>query len=107
MIDNPDLILKPNLYVIGHFVTGRSENAWVVPTRALTPMPGGKTVIFVAPTFSDQGEAEMRDVKVGLRTGKEAQILEGIKEPVFVVVAGNRSLTDGETVMVIARDGGL
>lgn len=107
MIDNPDLILKPNTYVIGHFITGRSENAWVVPIRALTPMPGGKTVIFIAPAFSDQGEAEMREVKIGLRNGKEAQIIEGIKEPVFVVVAGNRSLTDGETVMVIARDRGL
>jgi len=46
-------------------------------------------------------------VKVGLRTGKEAQILEGLEEPAFVVVAGNRSLTGGETVTVIAREGGL
>ncbi len=107
VIDNPDLVLKPNIYVIGHFVTGRADNAWVVPERALTPMPGGKTVIFIAPAFSDQGEAEMREVKVGLRTGREAQILDGISEPIFVVVAGNRSLTSGETVMVITREGGL
>ena len=79
----------------------------MVPERALTPMPGGKLVIFVAPAFSDQGEAELREVKVGLRTGKEAQILEGLEEPAFVVVAGNRSLTGGETVTVIAREGGL
>jgi membrane fusion protein, multidrug efflux system len=107
IIDNPNLILKSNTYAVGHFVTDRAVDAWVVPARALTPMPGGKTVIFVAPAFSDQGEAEMREVKVGLRTGKEAQILDGISEPTFVVVAGNRSLTDGETVLVIARDGGL
>lgn len=106
LIDNPNLVLKSNTYVIGHFVTGRADKAWVVPTRALTPMPGGKTVVFVAPAFSDQGEAEMREVKVGLRTGKEAEILDGISEPTFVVVAGNRSITDGETVMVIAREGG-
>ncbi len=107
LIDNLDLLVKSNMYVIGHFVTGRADNAWVVPERALTRMPGGKTVIFVAPAFSDQGEAEMREVKVGLRTGKEAQILDGISEPIFVVVAGNRSLTNGEAVMVIAREGGL
>jgi RND family efflux transporter MFP subunit len=107
MIQNPDLILKSNAYVIGHFVTDRATDAWVVPARALTPMPGGKTVIFVAPAFADQGEAEMREVKVGLRNGKEAQILEGLEEPTYVVIAGNRSLTDGETVMVIAREGGF
>jgi hypothetical protein len=70
-------------------------------------MPGGKTVIFIAPAFADQGEAEMREVTVGLRNGKEAQILEGLDEPAYVVVAGNRSLTNGETVMVIAREGGF
>jgi len=48
----------------------------------------------------------MREVKVGMRTGREAQILEGIDEPAYVVVAGNRSLTDGETIDVIARQGG-
>ncbi len=107
MIPNPDLVLKSNTYAIGHLVTGRVESAWIVPEKALTPMPGGKTVIFLAPAFSDQGEAEMREVKVGLRNGKEAQILEGLSEPSFVVVAGNRSLTSGETVTVIAREGGL
>ena len=107
MIPNPDLLLKSNTYVIGHFVTDRATDAWVVPERALTPMPGGKTVIFVAPAFADQGEAEMREVRVGLRNGKEAQILEGLEEPAYVVVAGNRSLTSGETVMVIAREGGF
>ena len=47
------------------------------------------------------------NTKVGLRNGKEAQILEGLEEPAYVVVAGNRSLTNGETVMVIAREGGF
>lgn len=106
MVDNPDLLLKANTYVVGHFVTDRVENAWVVPESALTPMPGGKTVIFVGPPFSDQGQAEMRDVQVGLRNGKEAQILEGLSEPAYVVVAGNRSLVNDQTVDVLKREGG-
>lgn len=107
VIPNPDLILRSNAYVIAHVVTGRAENAWVVPQAALTPMPGGKTVVFLAPAFADQGAAEMREVKIGLRNGREAQILEGLSEPGFVVVAGNRSLREGETVMVTAREGGF
>ncbi len=106
VLDNPELVLRSNTYVIGHFVTGRVENAWIVPERALTPMPGGKTVIFVGPAFADQGEVEMRVVEVGLRNGEEVQILRGLEENSYVVTAGNRSLTAGENVMVLERTGG-
>lgn len=107
LLKNPKQFLKSNTYVVGHFVTGVAEKAWVVPEQALTLMPGGKTVIFLAPPFSDQGEAVMREVKVGLRNGKEAQIVKGIEEPGYVIIAGNRSLSEGETVMVVAREGGI
>ena len=107
LLDNPDLILRSNAYVVGHLITGRVENAWVVPERALTPMPGGKIVIFLGPAFADQGEVEMREVKVGLRNGEEVQIVDGLAENAFVVVVGNRSLTEGENVMVLERKGGL
>ena len=107
IIPNSNLLLKSNAYVVGHLVTERAEDAWVVPERALTQMADGTTVIFLAPAFADQGEAEMREVRVGLRNGREAQILEGLEEPAYVIVAGNRSLVSGETVMVIAREGGF
>lgn len=107
LLDNPGMVLRSNTYVVGHLVTGRAKNAWVVPERALTRMPEGKTVIFIGPTFADQGAVEMREVKVGIRNGTEAQILKGLKKNAYVVVAGNRELTNGENVMVIKRTGGL
>lgn len=107
IVPNPDLLLKTNTYVIGHLITGRVEDAWVVPIRALTPMPDGRTVIFLAPAFADQGEVEMREVTVGLRNGQDVQIVDGLDEMTYVVVAGNRGLTNGENVMVIERQGGF
>lgn len=107
LMPNPDLLLRSNTYVIGHLVTGRVEDAWVVPQRALTPMPDGKTVIFLAPAFADQGEVEMREVVVGLRNGVEVVIVDGLDENAYVVVSGNRGLMDGENVMVIEREGGF
>ncbi len=104
---NPDLLLRSNTYVIGHLVTGRIEDAWVVPQRALTPMPDGKTVVFLAPAFADQGEVEMREVVVGLRNSTEVEVVEGLEESAYVVVSGTRGLTDGENVMVIEREGGF
>ena len=107
LMPNPGLVLRSNTYVVGHLVTGRMEDAWVVPQRALTPMPDGKTVIFLAPAFADQGEVEMREVVVGLRNGIEVAIVDGLDENAYVVVSGNRGLMDGENVMVIEREGGF
>ena len=107
LMPNPDLVLRSNTYVIGHLVTGRIEDAWVVPQRALTPMPDGKTVVFLAPAFADQGEVEMREVVVGLRNSTEVEVVEGLDENAYVVVSGNRGLIDGENVMVIEREGGF
>lgn len=107
LLNNPNMILHSNGYVIGHLITARVQNAWVVPERALTQMPQGKTVIFTGPTFTDQGAVVMHEVKVGLRNGTEAQILKGLKKNAYVVVTGNRELTDGENVLVLKRTGGL
>jgi multidrug efflux pump subunit AcrA (membrane-fusion protein) len=107
LLPNPDRILRSNTYVIGHLVTARVDDAWVVPERALTPMPGDKTVVFLGPAFADQGEVEMREVEVGLRNGSEAQITSGLEENAYVVIAGNRNLIEGEAVMVMKRVGGL
>lgn len=107
LLPNTELIVRSNTYVIGHLVTARVKDAWVVPERALTPMPGGKIVVFIAPAFADQGEVEMHEVKVGLRNGTEVQIIEGIEENSYVVTAGNRSLVAGEVVSVLKREGGM
>ncbi|MFV2031736.1 MAG: efflux RND transporter periplasmic adaptor subunit [Gammaproteobacteria bacterium] len=107
LLPNKDLIVKSNTYVIGHLITASVEDTWVVPERALTPMPGGKTVIFLAPAFADQGEVEMREVRVGLRNGSEVQIIEGLEENAYVVTSGNRSLTSGEVVTVLKREGSM
>lgn len=107
LIANPDLALRSNTYVVGRLITARVEDSWTVPESALVHWPDGTIAIFIAPAFSDQGEVELREVKIGLRNGREAQVLEGLEEAAFVVTAGNRGLTDGENVMVLAREGGL
>jgi RND family efflux transporter MFP subunit len=107
LLPNTGMIVRSNTYVIGHLLTARIKDAWVVPEQALTRMPGNKTVVFIAPAFSDQGEVEMREVKVGLRNGTDVQIVEGIEENSYVVTAGNRSLVAGEVVSVLKREGGL
>ena len=106
-LSNPGAILKSNTYVVGDFVRASVKKAVRVPRSALMPVPGGKTVIFVGPAFANQGPAERREVKVGIRGKQYVQILEGVKPGEFVIYEGNRGLTEGENVMVIRREGGF
>ncbi len=106
-LPNPGLILKTNTYVVGELVRARAEKALRVPASALNSLPDGKTVLFVGPAFAEEGPAEMREVKIGLRTRGFVQILEGVQLGEFVVTKGNRSLTDGQTIRVVRREGGV
>jgi len=106
-LPNPGGVLKSNTYVVGDLVVSHAEKAIKIPRSALTSLPGGKRVVFLGPAFSDQGAAEMREVKLGVRSRKYVQILEGINPGEFVIYEGNRSLTDGENVMVLHREGGF
>ena len=64
-----------------NIITGRHENALLVPTRALLV----DQVLVVA-----SGMVEARTVKVGYRTLEFAEVLEGLKEGAHVVVADPR-----------------
>jgi len=106
-LPNPSQILKTNTYAVAELVKQRVEQALVVPEAALTPIPELGIGVFVGPAFSEEGPAELRQVKIGLRAGREAQILDGVMPNEFVITLGNRILTDGQTVRVVHREGGL
>jgi membrane fusion protein, multidrug efflux system len=72
-----------------NIITGRHENALLVPTRALLV----DQVLVVA-----AGMVEARTLKVGYRTLEFAEVLEGLKEGAHVVVADQDKLRPGQFV---------
>ena len=72
-----------------NIITGRHENALIVPTRALLV----DQVLVVA-----FGIVEARTVKVGYRTLEFTEALEGLKEGALVVVANQDKLHPGQFV---------
>ena len=105
-IDNPDLLLQSNSYVVGDLVRRHVNQGVLIPISALTTEPGGKLVVFMAPRFSEQGPVRERQVTVGVRGPDQVQIVKGVSPGEFVVTLGNRMLTDGQTVAEINRGGG-
>lgn len=105
---NPHHILKSNTYTIGSFVRRETDHALVVPRSAVIRISESKSpVVYTGPRFSDDGEAKQKKVETGLSSQHYIQILKGIKPEEFVVTRGNRIITDGQTVHVLHREGGL
>jgi membrane fusion protein, heavy metal efflux system len=83
-VANHDRRLKLDMFVSVDVPTTAARKVLAVPLAALQNLDG-KTVVFVRK--SDR-QFEVREVKVGLTTGVEAEILSGLREGEPVVVQG-------------------
>jgi macrolide-specific efflux system membrane fusion protein len=78
-VDNTDSELMPQMTAQVHFVTAAATDAVTVPLPALTPVPG-EPGRYNARVLRADGEAEVRQVQVGVRNRTTVQVLEGLAE---------------------------
>ena len=95
-VDNPQLRLKPGMFVRANVVLERVTDAVVVPEQALVTRQGTSGVFLMAP---DGASVSWRPVEVGVRQGDRVQI---IADDLYgrVVVLGQQLLDDGSSVLV-------
>lgn len=103
-MSNPGTLLKSNGYVVGKFAAARVESAIRVPTEAIIQQPDGGNVVFIAPAMTDEGFAEVREIRVGLHGTRFTEILSGLKPGEYVVYAGMKDLTKGQSITVLQRE---
>jgi membrane fusion protein, copper/silver efflux system len=98
-MDNPGLLLKPDMYADVEFRMN-TPSMLTVPSDAVLDAGERKTV------FVDRGNGyfEPRQVKTGERNGDRIQILSGLTENERVVISGN-FLIDSESQMKAAAGG--
>ncbi len=89
---NPDLLLKPDMFADVTIHARRKMNAVVIPTEAVI-RTGGTPKIFVV---RGPGVFEPRDVRLGVSTNAETQILAGVS-PGERVVTSAQFLIDSES----------
>lgn len=90
--DNPDLLLKPDMYADVTVHTARQPEAVVVPTRAIL-RPGLRPQVFVVRA---PGKFEPRDVELGVSSKGLTQILSGVEAGESVVTSA-QFLIDSES----------
>ncbi len=93
--DNPDLMLKPNMYASVSLVTEAKENVLAVPQGAVIRTGRANRVVKAL----GDGRFKAVPVKIGQAVGDRIEILEGINEGERVVVSA-QFLIDSESSLI-------
>lgn len=101
-VENPDLRLKPGMFMRASVLIERVEDALIVPEQALVIREGELGVFQVAP---ERDRVAWRAVEPGIRNGDRVQIVAGEIDG-LVVTLGQQLLDDGSRVSVVEGDGG-
>jgi len=102
-VANPDMRLKPGMFVRVTAVLRRVEDALVVPEPALVKRQDGYGVFQVS---ADGQSVHWQPVQPGIRQGQRVQVsAEGLSGQ--VVVLGQQLLEDGSSIRIAGSDGAL
>ena len=96
MIANPDLLLRPGMFVRAEIVVARKDSTIVIPKNIILVKQRGKTVFVV-----DKGAAEERIVTTGLENPTHVEVIGGLKLNERLVVDGFETLRDQSKVRII------
>ncbi len=103
-ITDPDNKIKPLMSAVVTIETARHETALVVPNSAVKPYKGGKAVQ-VRDASKPGNQLKYVQVKAGIKSTNETEILEGVTEGMEVVTG--TSTTSNSTSTQSGGGGGL
>ncbi|MBS1854436.1 MAG: efflux RND transporter periplasmic adaptor subunit [Acidobacteria bacterium] len=93
-IPNPSHILMPGLYADATLTLEHRDKALVVPLNAVT-QTGDAASVF---TVDQNDRLQNRDIRLGMETASEAEVLSGLNEGDRVVVSDRSGLKPGTQV---------
>lgn len=96
-IDNPELKLRPGMFVKANIVTAQKDSAIVIPKDVIMTSSRGKYVFVVGRNSA----ADDRRITTGISNQDEIEILEGLKPNDRLIVKGFETLRDNSKVKVI------
>src|SRR5690606_2273634 len=98
VVDNPDYMLMPGMFVRAVIGSGVRQNAILVPQRGVARDPKGNTSVMLV---NDEGVIENRPVVVSRTIGDQWLVEEGLSAGDRVVVEGLQKIQPGAQVEVV------
>lgn len=96
-IDNPDLILRPGMFVKANIITAQKDSTVVIPKDIIMSGSRGKYVFVVGRNSA----AEDRWITTGISNQDNIEIIEGLKPNDRLIIKGFETLRDNSKVKVI------
>jgi membrane fusion protein, multidrug efflux system len=101
-ITNPDRVVKPEMVVELRIQRRRVEGTFVIPRTAIIRDEVGQNV-FVAREENGHPVAELVRIRTGVVSGSLIEIVDGISAADEVVIAGHRTLNQGDRLDILER----
>jgi RND family efflux transporter MFP subunit len=96
-IDNPELKLRPGMFVKADIITAQKDSTIVIPKDIIMSGSRGKYVFVVGRNSA----AEDRRITTGISNQDQIEILEGLKANDRLIIKGFETLRDNSKVKVI------
>lgn len=96
--DNPAIV--PGMSATGILQLETSDNSIVVSRDAILRHPDGRIAIWIVQKKDDEHTVSERIVSIGSSFDTRVAVLDGLQAGDLVVVEGNESLRDGQTVTI-------
>ncbi|WP_320168221.1 efflux RND transporter periplasmic adaptor subunit [Mangrovibacterium marinum] len=95
-IENPDLLLRPGMFVQSEIILDKKDSVVVIPKKVIVSNRRGKMVYVVT-----QGTAEEKQVTLGYEDNDRVEITSGLKANDRLVVKGFETLRNRSKVKII------
>ncbi|HBC79731.1 MAG TPA: efflux transporter periplasmic adaptor subunit [Bacteroidales bacterium] len=95
-INNPDLLIRPGMFVKADIVTNHKDSAIVISKNIILSRQKGKTVFVV-----DRGVASERIIETGLENLTDIEVTSGLAKNERVVTSGFETLSNRSKVKII------
>lgn len=102
VVDNPDHVLMPGMYVRAEIGSGVRQNAILAPQRGVARDPKGNTSVMVV---NAEGLVENRPVTVSRTVGDQWLVEEGLAAGDRVIVEGLQKIQPGIPVQTVDFEG--
>ena len=96
LLDNPQLVLRPGMFVKAKVITNRADSALIIP-REVIQSRGNKHVVFVL----EDGFARERNVQFGIEEADHLQIIAGLDFKDRLISKGFETLKDKAKVKIV------
>ena len=99
-VDNPDLVLRPGMFIKADVVVEQRMDIITIP-RELVLTRQNRKVVFV----EEEGRAQQRFIETGLEDDTHVEVLEGLSEGERVITSNYETLRSRTQVRVTGQSG--